>query len=214
MNTATTAFQRHFVADVKRCDEMERKVRFLREQLERGIDSEPVLEVALPNASPLQLDELEARLEKEEQDLYERARPRVALFAHQCAASRPTGARKCSSATATSWWSSSTCSRRTTSFSKKPAMVRLFFLGGLPAHVFCAKAFGAGAAGGNGKARVNEDSPLLRDDDADEQESFFAKAAASLGFVTGVVESSKVRNRVAGRSSCLVLTSRCSVFVV
>jgi hypothetical protein len=35
MNPTVTAFNRHFVTEVKVCDEMERRVRFLQEELDK-----------------------------------------------------------------------------------------------------------------------------------------------------------------------------------
>ena len=72
MNSQVNAFQRHFVADIKRCDEMERKTRFLHDQLIKDDGFEPTAIIAPASASPsLPLDQLEARLEQEEQDLYD-----------------------------------------------------------------------------------------------------------------------------------------------
>ncbi len=74
MNPQVTSFQRHFVGDVKRCDEMERKIRFLQEQLDKeaAVDSGAVV-VGIPpiaqGAPSITLDQLEARLEVEEREL-------------------------------------------------------------------------------------------------------------------------------------------------
>lgn len=71
MNPNVTSFQRHFVADVKRCDEMERRVRFLREQLDKDVVASSNGEIEKFVAPPdsytgpaLPLDELEGRLEQ------------------------------------------------------------------------------------------------------------------------------------------------------
>eukprot|EP00727_Mastigamoeba_balamuthi_P002183 m51a1_g11962 putative vacuolar proton atpase 100-kda subunit (822) ;mRNA; f:798456-801754 len=76
LNPAVNAFQRNFVNEVKRCDEMERKLRFLFEQIrkeERTMKKtlkEVVVEAdAAPGPKKLDMDELEAYLEGLEKEL-------------------------------------------------------------------------------------------------------------------------------------------------
>ena len=72
MNPNVTSFMRNFVNDVKRCEEMERKLRFLKEELRKEEDYEELIsegEVAMAAAAALTLDQLEARLEQEEAEL-------------------------------------------------------------------------------------------------------------------------------------------------
>ena len=72
MNPNTTAFMRNFINDVKRCDEMERKLRFLIDQLKKEDDFEAMYGegvTAMGNGPQWTLDQLEGRLEVEEQEL-------------------------------------------------------------------------------------------------------------------------------------------------
>lgn len=73
MNSHVTSFQRHFVGDVKRCDEMERKIRFLQEQLDKEAEIDKAVVAGVPpiaqGAPSITLDQLESRLEVEEREL-------------------------------------------------------------------------------------------------------------------------------------------------
>ena len=63
---------RNFIGDVKRCDEMERKLRFLVDQLKKEDDFDELYGegvAAMAAAPPTTLDQLEVRLEQEEQEL-------------------------------------------------------------------------------------------------------------------------------------------------
>eukprot|EP00164_Ancoracysta_twista_P002911 GFYU01003875.1.p1 GENE.GFYU01003875.1~~GFYU01003875.1.p1 ORF type:complete len:789 (-),score=277.14 GFYU01003875.1:293-2659(-) len=69
MNPAVNAFQRAFVTDVKRCDDMERKLRFFQEQIEKA---KIPLGAVDENMTSLSMDELEAKfgdLEREVRDM-------------------------------------------------------------------------------------------------------------------------------------------------
>jgi len=51
LNPNVNAFQRKFVNEVRRCNEMERKLRYLNKQLEKdGIEIRPSLNVEAPEA--------------------------------------------------------------------------------------------------------------------------------------------------------------------
>lgn len=65
----TNAFQRKFVNEIRRCDEMERKLRYLEKEIKR--DSVPVLDTGdNPEApNPREMVDLEANLEKLENEL-------------------------------------------------------------------------------------------------------------------------------------------------
>jgi V-type H+-transporting ATPase subunit a len=161
MNPQVTAFMRNFVNDVKRCDEMERKLRFLVDQLKRENDFEQLYGegvLAMQRNGPITLDQLEGRLEIEEQELasanasallLERNRNELVELKHVLEKDE------------------------------------LFFqeAGG---------AAQAGAFGGDDEdRRPREDAPLLGEVDTGvDEESFFPKAAQSLGYITGVIESS------------------------
>jgi V-type H+-transporting ATPase subunit a len=74
LNPDVNAFQRNFVIEVKRCDEMERKLRFFEEQvtkekgLARALTSISV-ESAGPSSAALSMDELETRFDELEKEL-------------------------------------------------------------------------------------------------------------------------------------------------
>ncbi|CAO1618414.1 unnamed protein product [Parajaminaea phylloscopi] len=75
LNPDSTAFQRTFVADIRRLDEMDRRVRFLQSQMESEKVPVRPLESALPfvnfsengRRGPLQVDELSAKLRDHEE---------------------------------------------------------------------------------------------------------------------------------------------------
>eukprot|EP00824_Muranothrix_gubernata_P004623 TRINITY_DN1589_c0_g1_i2.p1 TRINITY_DN1589_c0_g1~~TRINITY_DN1589_c0_g1_i2.p1 ORF type:complete len:839 (-),score=190.25 TRINITY_DN1589_c0_g1_i2:61-2469(-) len=67
LNKDVNAFQRNFVNDIKRCDEMDRKLRFFGSQLHKcGIDPSPVSDDAVEVDN---MDELEAHFNELEKDL-------------------------------------------------------------------------------------------------------------------------------------------------
>lgn len=64
MNPNVNAFHRNFVNEVKRCDEMERKLRFLEEQVLKEKELAKVLDAtnivdAAANSAHINVDELE-----------------------------------------------------------------------------------------------------------------------------------------------------------
>lgn len=69
MNPGVNAFQRNFVAEVKRCDEMERKLRFLREHVHKEEaelkPGETLTSVTGARVSPASL-EAKAKIDMEE----------------------------------------------------------------------------------------------------------------------------------------------------
>jgi V-type H+-transporting ATPase subunit a len=162
MNPQVTAFMRNFVNDVKRCDEMERKLRFLVDQLKREDDFDQLYGegvLAMQHNGPITLDQLEGRLEVEEQELtsanasaqlLERNRNELVELKHVLEKDE------------------------------------LFFQE--------AGAGGAAQAGlgddDDDERRPREDAPLLGEvETGADEESFFPKAAQSLGYITGVIES-------------------------
>lgn len=57
MNADVNAFQRKFINEVRRCDEMERKLRFLNNELEKaGIELRPGGNVEAPDPQGTHLD--------------------------------------------------------------------------------------------------------------------------------------------------------------
>ena len=71
LNPDTNAFQRKFVNEVRRCDEMERKLRFLEKEIKR--DDIPMLDAGdSPDApQPREMIDMEATFEKLEHELQE-----------------------------------------------------------------------------------------------------------------------------------------------
>ncbi|CAD7705284.1 unnamed protein product [Ostreobium quekettii] len=67
LNTNRSAFQRTYATEVKRCDEMTRRLRFFKEQVEK----EGLLKDGIGVDKDTSLDELEARLEELERELLE-----------------------------------------------------------------------------------------------------------------------------------------------
>lgn len=79
LNTNVNAFQRKFVGEVRRCDEMERKLRFIEGELKK--DSVTIPDVSeLPKApNPREIIDLEAHIEKTEGDIKELTESAVKL---------------------------------------------------------------------------------------------------------------------------------------
>jgi len=74
LNPSVNAFHRNFVNEVKRCDEMERKIRYLEEQVEREKGLMKVLhsvtiEAAGGNSAHINVNELEGKLDELEKDI-------------------------------------------------------------------------------------------------------------------------------------------------
>nr|XP_022908775.1 V-type proton ATPase 116 kDa subunit a isoform X1 [Onthophagus taurus]XP_022908776.1 V-type proton ATPase 116 kDa subunit a isoform X1 [Onthophagus taurus]XP_022908777.1 V-type proton ATPase 116 kDa subunit a isoform X1 [Onthophagus taurus]XP_022908778.1 V-type proton ATPase 116 kDa subunit a isoform X1 [Onthophagus taurus] len=79
LNEEVSAFQRKFVGEVRRCDEMERKLRYIEAEVRK--DDVPIPDVKeLPKApNPREIIDLEAHLEKTEGDIRELSESAVKL---------------------------------------------------------------------------------------------------------------------------------------
>lgn len=167
MNPAVNAFQRNFVNDVKRCDEMDRRLRFLVDQLRKEEDYIDLIregEMAMGAAAALSLDQLESRLEQEEAEL---------TVANN---------------------SANMLERNYNELVELKHVLE-------KDQLFFQEAGGGGGEGDliMGEDKQMEDAPLLGEFEGGgggggggDEESFFPKAAANLGFITGVVEREKL----------------------
>lgn len=70
LNSDKSPFQRTYANQVKRCDEMARKLRFFRAEIEKANMGSSIARAALTDPSP-PLDELETKLERLERELIE-----------------------------------------------------------------------------------------------------------------------------------------------
>ncbi|EDV27659.1 uncharacterized protein TRIADDRAFT_63670 [Trichoplax adhaerens] len=79
LNPDVNAFQRKFVSEVRRCDELERKLRFLKAEMEK--ESIPIKTVETDYTAPLprEMIDLEARLDHFETDIREINKHQMAL---------------------------------------------------------------------------------------------------------------------------------------
>lgn len=71
MNPEATAFQRTFSNEIRRCNDMERKLRYVEAQIEKEALTIDEPEVLPPAPLPKQMIDLEAELEKMESELRE-----------------------------------------------------------------------------------------------------------------------------------------------
>lgn len=80
LNAEVNAFQRKFVNEVRRCDEMERKIRYVETEVKK--DGVPIQDLTkdLPRApNPREIIDLEAHLEKTENEIMELSQNAVNL---------------------------------------------------------------------------------------------------------------------------------------
>ncbi|PSN32175.1 hypothetical protein C0J52_26601 [Blattella germanica] len=79
LNSEVNAFQRKFVSEVRRCDELERKLRYIEAEVNKDSVPIPDLEV-MPNApNPREITDLETSLEKTENEILELSQNAVNL---------------------------------------------------------------------------------------------------------------------------------------
>ncbi|KAK3917376.1 V-type proton ATPase 116 kDa subunit a1 [Frankliniella fusca] len=71
MNAEVNPFMRKFVSEVRRCDELERKLRYIEEEVRRDDVKIPDLEEAPTAPNPREIIDLEAHLEKTETEMLE-----------------------------------------------------------------------------------------------------------------------------------------------
>ncbi|KAL5284894.1 unc-32.2 family protein [Megaselia abdita] len=81
LNNGVNAFQRKFVSEVRRCDEMERKIRYIEAEIKKdGLSLPDVSNDDIPRApNPREIVDLEARLEKTENEILELSQNEVNL---------------------------------------------------------------------------------------------------------------------------------------
>lgn len=80
LNAEVNAFQRKFVSEVRRCDEMERKLRYVESEVKKDNVKIPDIRDELPRApNPREIIDLEAHLEKTESEILELSQNAVNL---------------------------------------------------------------------------------------------------------------------------------------
>ncbi|XP_019546778.1 V-type proton ATPase 116 kDa subunit a 1 isoform X2 [Aedes albopictus] len=80
LNSEVNAFQRKFVSEVRRCDEMERKLRYVEAEVKKDNVKIPDIRDELPRApNPREIIDLEAHLEKTESEILELSQNAVNL---------------------------------------------------------------------------------------------------------------------------------------
>lgn len=78
MNVNVNAFQRKFVTEVRRCDELERKIRYIETEIKKDGIVLPDIQDDIPRApNPREIIDLEAHLEKTESEMIELAQNEV-----------------------------------------------------------------------------------------------------------------------------------------
>lgn len=80
MNEGVTALQRKFISEVRRCDELERKIRYATNELKKdGFKVVDLIEDFPPAPKPREIIELESLLEKTETEIIELSANNVRL---------------------------------------------------------------------------------------------------------------------------------------
>ncbi|XP_062121709.1 V-type proton ATPase 116 kDa subunit a 1 [Drosophila sulfurigaster albostrigata] len=78
LNSNVNVFQRKFVTEVRRCDELERKIRYIETEIKKDGISLPDIQDDIPRApNPREIIDLEAHLEKTESEMIELAQNEV-----------------------------------------------------------------------------------------------------------------------------------------
>jgi len=78
LNVNVNAFQRKFVTEVRRCDELERKIRYIETEIKKDGIVLPDIQDDIPRApNPREIIDLEAHLEKTESEMIELAQNEV-----------------------------------------------------------------------------------------------------------------------------------------
>ncbi|EDW80572.1 uncharacterized protein Dwil_GK11490 [Drosophila willistoni] len=78
LNVTVNAFQRKFVTEVRRCDELERKIRYIETEIKKDGIVLPDIQDDIPRApNPREIIDLEAHLEKTESEMIELAQNEV-----------------------------------------------------------------------------------------------------------------------------------------
>lgn len=72
LNSESNALQRRFITEVRRCDEMERKLKYIQTELEKSEIDIPLVSDANPRAPmPREMIDLEAQIERDEEEIKE-----------------------------------------------------------------------------------------------------------------------------------------------